>query len=191
MFSSRQINGLALRRQLRRDRRFEISDGSFKIQLVGWHQFLKSGQIAQRVEARVLADLNKEVMGVGIGLKPRGVQIKRDPQIFHGRISFAEHGFQRSKVVAWFGLVGCEGGEFLEDGYQSGQVAELGGNLGHGGNVRVAGVRTGQRLIEQLGGIPEQFNGAVGLLHLHIEVRQLESILEVGRIALLFSLHLL
>ena len=186
--SNRQINGLALRRQLGRIRPFEISGLNFQI-LTGRDKFLESGQVAQRVEARVFAGFGQEVVGGGIGRQPFGAQVECGLQILQCLGSFAKNGVQRREVVMRFGLIGSEADEFLEQNFEFGHVTQLGGNLGHGSRVRVMNVRIGQCLVEQSDGVPEQFNRMVGLLDLIIEARQFEGILEIRRVSLQFSLH--
>ena len=75
MFPDRQVNGLAVRRQLGRIRQFEISDLKFQI-LAGRDKFLESRQVSQRIEARVSAGFGKKVMGAGVGRQPFGAHVE-------------------------------------------------------------------------------------------------------------------
>lgn len=91
----------------------------------------------------VIPRRGQQIRGGRVGRQPPGIQVERGLQISQRFGSPAENGIQRGEVIARFGLARGEAGEFLECNFEFGQVAQPGGNLSHGGNIRVTDVRIG------------------------------------------------
>ena len=89
-------------------------------------------QVAQGIEAPILARFGHEIVGLGIVLKTFGVQVKASAQIPKGFIAFPKHNIECRKVIPRFGLVGNDRRKFFENTFEFNQIAYLSVKLGDG-----------------------------------------------------------